>query len=855
MMFRGIGKKAVWGVARRPPVTTTVATRIHQRPPTMVDQGYLSKAFCSSSANLGAPKLGELDPAAPNFHNSLKEVLNQSDQVSSLPLADRLQLLTAIVQHGKYDASSPEIKQLLDSTVSEARDGSLTTSEDLLHLSWVLCGLKQKDALRSLLPVIKRNIQEPELLAYVMHYLRMSDAKGELATHDFRTIDPLVSLCTAQLDQLSDAGVRLLLGELAACNFATKAGREFLERTTPSLASGLSPRLTELDQPSITVLGALTAAAKPVTDEETAAVEAISSAAVSADLTDLTFSTLIGCLKISEITGCRGQLALKLYDRALELSKEATYEQAVAMAPEVCGKEWPKPGREAMVQNCMAVMKKELIDGFINLDGRLPDLALLSELLWISGRRDRVTLKRISDRVSRPEIKEQAIAQGLAPFDSAGHAGITSIMKAFTTHAFWHPGTVEVINEVLTSPNCWSKLRDNRTQMAHQTALYLLGTQYYNEEVMRPMVDDVTRSVAACGFFGGQGRFVYYGAITFALGELGYRHEGFVNAVYESVRDCFSRGQWDSFFNGDARFEDQRLQAIIHTLYGLTLLGLSDYFIFTLLNITVECIVILILQFISLTTVVILALLLILTLEYTRSDWNLILDGFFGMDGLENWIYDPSTFKYRQVVLIAQTADEETMQKLSPKARCALESIRSNFSSFDRNGDNEESRRSREVAEFAERVKKACPNIISATGVEVGMYRVDMRFTIPKETAAELLEGEGAELDCDFTVGVPYRSRTQLLRNSKGEFQYSKGSAKFSDAQVSRYSGWDAVYPVTEFEAAEMAASPNATAIPPEGKSEAPHETERVTERAAPLPPMPPRRVVTPPPPPPPPRH
>ncbi|EEQ98553.1 hypothetical protein Pmar_PMAR007857, partial [Perkinsus marinus ATCC 50983] len=224
-------------------------------------------------------------------------------------------------------------------------------------------------------------------------------------------------------------------------------------------------------------------------------------------------------------------------------------------------------------------------------------------------------------------------------------------MKAFTTHGFWHPGTVEVINEVLTKPDCWSSLRDNRTQIAHQTALYLLGTQYYNEEVMKPMVDDVTRSVAACGYFGGQGRFVYYGAITFALGELGYRHDGFVNAVYDAVRDCFARGQWDGFFNGDGRFEEQRLQGIIHTLYGLTLLG-----------------------------------------EHTRPDWDVVLNGFFGMEGLENWVYDPSTFKYRQVVLISQTADEETMGKLSPQAKSTIEAIRANFGSFDRNSDREESR-------------------------------------------------------------------------------------------------------------------------------------------------------------------
>lgn len=375
-------------------------------------------------------------------------------------------------------------------------------------------------------------------------------------------------------------------------------------RVTPTLAVGLSQRLNELDSATVATLGALAAGARPFSDEEKAAVEAIASAAMNADLSGLPFSTLLGCLRLSELTGCCKDLALKFYDRALELSNELSYDQTVALAPEVCGKEWPKASREAMVQSCIRSLKRELVDGFVNLDGRLPEFALLAELLWISGKRDRVTLKRISDRVCRPEIREQAVAQGLAPFDNAGHAGITSIMKAFTTHGFWHPGTVEVINEVLTKPDCWSSLRDNRTQIAHQTALYvleekekdgslcryLLGTQYYNEEVMKPMVDDVTRSVAACGYFGGQGRFVYYGAITFvriscarsaknyefhcqALGELGYRHDGFVNAVYDAVRDCFARGQWDGFFNGDGRFEEQRLQGIIHTLYGLTLLG------------------------------------------------------------------------------------------------------------------------------------------------------------------------------------------------------------------------------------------------------------------------------------------
>ncbi|KAF4685210.1 hypothetical protein FOZ60_006792, partial [Perkinsus olseni] len=527
MMFRGISKKAVWGVARRPPVNTAASARIHPRPPTMLNQDrYLSKAFCSAAASstLGAPKIADLDPSAPNFTNSLREVLKQGEQISALPVAERLQLLTAVVQHGKYDASSPELKHVLDSTVAEARDGSVQTSDDLLHLAWVLCGLKQKEALRSLLPAMKRHVEEPELMVYVMHYLRMSDIKGDLAVHDFRTIDPLISISLGRIDQLSDAGVKLLLGELAACNFATKAGRDFLERISSTLAVGLLPRLSEFDSSMVATLGALTAGARPFSDDEKAAVEAIASAALAADLSVLPVPSLIGCLRLSEVTGPNKELALKFYDRALALSTELTYDQTVALAPEACGKEWPKASRETMVQNCMQTMKRELVDGFVKLDGRLPDLALLAELLWISGRRDRVTLKRISDRVCRPEVREQAVAQGLAPFDNAGHAGVTSIMKAYTTHGFWHPGTVEVINEVLTQPDCWSRLRDNRTQIAHQTALYLLGTQYYNEDVMRPMVDDVTRSVAACGYFGGQGRFVYYGAITFALGELGYRH-------------------------------------------------------------------------------------------------------------------------------------------------------------------------------------------------------------------------------------------------------------------------------------------------------------------------------------------
>ncbi|KAF4754342.1 hypothetical protein FOZ62_010309, partial [Perkinsus olseni] len=38
MMFRGISKKAVWGVARRPPVNTAASARIHPRPPTMLNQ-------------------------------------------------------------------------------------------------------------------------------------------------------------------------------------------------------------------------------------------------------------------------------------------------------------------------------------------------------------------------------------------------------------------------------------------------------------------------------------------------------------------------------------------------------------------------------------------------------------------------------------------------------------------------------------------------------------------------------------------------------------------------------------------------------------------------------------------------
>ncbi|KAF4743218.1 hypothetical protein FOZ62_007780 [Perkinsus olseni] len=158
--------------------------------------------------------------------------------------------------------------------------------------------------------------------------------------------------------------------------------------------------------------------------------------------------------------------------------------------------------------------------------------------------------------------------------------------------------------------------------------------------------------------------------------------------------------------------------------------------------------------------------------------------------------------------------------------------------------------------------------------------RHSLLFTIPQETASELLESDDATVDRDLVVGVPYRSKTQLLRDAKGEFRYSKGSAKFSDMLVSRYSGWDSVFPVTEFEAAELAGSQDDDLIkgwlgdlvksavwkksPTEaapathaemGVSEEPHESpEGVTERAAPLPPMPPRRIVTPPPPPPP-RH
>lgn len=43
-------------------------------------------------------------------------------------------------------------------TISEAREGLIQSSDDLLHLAWVLCGLKQKEALRSLLPTMKRDL-------------------------------------------------------------------------------------------------------------------------------------------------------------------------------------------------------------------------------------------------------------------------------------------------------------------------------------------------------------------------------------------------------------------------------------------------------------------------------------------------------------------------------------------------------------------------------------------------------------------------------------------------------------------------------------------------------------------------
>lgn len=36
-------------------------------------------------------------------------------------------------------------------------------------------------------------------------------------------------------------------------------------------------------------------------------------------------------------------------------------------------------------------------------------------------------------------------------------------------------------------------------------------------------------------------------------------------------------------------------------------------------------------------------------------------------------------------------------------------------------------------------------------------------------------------MDRDLIVGVPYRSKSQLLRDAKGEFRYSKGSAKSAE--------------------------------------------------------------------------
>lgn len=54
---------------------------------------------------------------------------------------------------------------------------------------------------------------------------------------EFRTIEPLISIVSGRLDELTDAGVKLLLGELAACNYANKAGRDFLEKYRTSLKS------------------------------------------------------------------------------------------------------------------------------------------------------------------------------------------------------------------------------------------------------------------------------------------------------------------------------------------------------------------------------------------------------------------------------------------------------------------------------------------------------------------------------------------------------------------------------------------------------------------------------------------